>query len=86
MTSLSRELDKAIARSNREFLADQKAIEAAQRQGELGAAVYDIEQTFDKMREAFLSDPGGYLAQIDFPYEDEIAADAIAIVEKEWGA
>lgn len=46
-----------------------------------------IREHFGKMRAAFLSDPGGYLSQTDLEDQgitDEVAAEAIAIIEREW--
>ena len=44
--------------------------------------------TTDYMREAFLTDPGGFLSQTeaeDLGMSDETAAAAITVIEKEWG-
>lgn len=47
-------------------------------------AVEFIRSRFGSMRDAFLSDPGGYLDYVDADMSDEVAAASIAIIEEEW--
>jgi hypothetical protein len=55
---------------------------------EVEAAVEFIRGRWGKTPESraeFLSEPGGWLAYVDAPMSDEAAADAITVVEAEWG-
>ena len=60
-----------------------------QRAAEFAAEVADcvrfIRDNFDGIRDSFLEDAGGYLAQTDADYSDEVAAAAIAEIRAEWG-